>query len=384
MPTKFSAALAASAITCAALIGVGSPATAAGTTGNKPSYGPDVSSTGRFVVFASDATNLVAGDVNGRRDIFIRDTQAGTTRLVSKGLNGRPANNFSVSPSVSADGRYVVFGSSASNLVPGDTNGKADIFRADMSTGKIVRVSVGGVSTQANGASVNGKVSGNGTLVAFASDASNLVARDTNGVTDVFVRDLIANTTKRISVTGQGNQNVYASTAPSISPNGSLVVFVGPVGLHDAVYQWNRATGKTVVAQDPGNLESVRASNGGAAWADWDTDGHNYYYMLHTTASPTTDSFHYYDPNWDAGSLKDFDVSQWGAMAVYAHQYGNGMFVVDRTSYDPASALGALSGNWSAVAFSNDGSTIVARNNANGQIVKWLWRLGSYTTVSTN
>ena len=163
------------------------------------------------VAFASYATNLVAGDTNSRRDVFVRDRVDGTTRRVSVASDGAQADAASHDPEIGADGRYVVFSSDATNLVAGDTNGVRDVFLHDLDTGATERVSVDGAGTQGNGIS-GGTDSGNvdlsadGRYVAFTSAATNLVAGDTNGVGDAFVRDRVAGATERVSVATDGAQ----------------------------------------------------------------------------------------------------------------------------------------------------------------------------------
>ena len=163
----------------------------AGAPGNSSSPGPAVSTDGRYVTFSSDASNLVAGDTNSTTDVFVHDTATGTTRRVSVDSAGTQANDSSHGQAVSADGRYVVFNSAASNLVAGDTNGKDDVFVHDTATGTTRRVSVDSAGTQADFGSQPGvSVSADGRYVAFSSLASNLVAGgDTNGTNDVFVHD---------------------------------------------------------------------------------------------------------------------------------------------------------------------------------------------------
>jgi len=124
--------------------------------------------------------NLVPGDTNGKRDI-IRDTVAKTTRRVSVSGSGAQANQNSDQATVSTDGRYVAFVSTASNLVPGDTNGKTDVSRKDLTTGAVVRVSVGAGGKQGNNGSNSGRIRPDGKAVVFSSLASNLVTGDTNG-----------------------------------------------------------------------------------------------------------------------------------------------------------------------------------------------------------
>lgn len=158
----------------------------AGVEGDGVSGVPSLSSDGRFVAFLSVATNLVAGDTNGVADIFVRDLTAGTTRRVSLGIGGAQANDHSENPKLSADGRYVLFVSKASNLVPGDTNGVADLFRFDTLTNTTERVNVNATGLQGDKGVSYASLSGNGRFVAFTSDATNLVPNDTNGKSDVF------------------------------------------------------------------------------------------------------------------------------------------------------------------------------------------------------
>ena len=163
-------------------------ATPAGLAGNGPSYGFAVSADGRFVAFGSYASDLTPGDTNGGPDAFVRDLRTGVTRLVSVAAGGGPAEEGSSPTSVSDDGRFVGFQSYATNLVPGDTNGATDAFVRDMRAGTTTRVSVDRRGTQGNGDSVSPALSRDGGWVAFASSAGNLIPGDTNGVADVFVR----------------------------------------------------------------------------------------------------------------------------------------------------------------------------------------------------
>ena len=151
---------------------------------------PAVSADGRFVAFSSSASNLVSDDTNNKRDVFIHDRQTGTTRRVSLGQGGIQANDESLFPAISADGRIVAYTSYASNLVSGDTNYMYDVFVHDRRTGTTRRVSLGQGGAQGNGDSLFPAISADGRIVAFASDASNLVPRDTNGQADLFVRVL--------------------------------------------------------------------------------------------------------------------------------------------------------------------------------------------------
>jgi hypothetical protein len=169
------------------------------------SNGPTISGNGRYVAFRSDAVNLVAGDTNANTDVFVKDLQTGTTIRVSTDSAGGQADNFSEAPSLSDDGRYVLFRSAATNLVAGDTNATTDIFVKDVQTGTTTRVSTDSVGGQANDYSLWPNMSRDGRYVTFTSDAGNLVAGDTNGSMDVFVKHLGTGTTSVVSTDSGGS-----------------------------------------------------------------------------------------------------------------------------------------------------------------------------------
>ena len=199
-----------------------------GATNDVATIAPAISADGRFVAFESLASNLVPGDTNGTRDVFVRDRQARTTERVSVASDGTQANGFSSPGSINGDGRLVVFGSFASNLVQGDTNQQNDVFVRDRQAGITQRVSVTSQGLQADGSSTLADISGDGRFVVFASAATNLVAGDANGTDDVFVRDLQAQTTQRVSVSSSGAESdgpapATASAAGSASGRPSAV-----------------------------------------------------------------------------------------------------------------------------------------------------------------
>src|SRR5213076_3051692 len=175
-----------------------------GTEGNGASLSSALSADGRFVAFVSAATDLVAADTNGASDVFVRDRLTGTTERVSVASGGTQSNAASLGSALSADGRLVAFQSDATNLVVGDTNGATDVFVRDRQTGMTARVSVASDGTQANNVSSYPALSADGRFVAFQSDATNLVVGDTNGKTDVFVHDRQTGTTERVSVASGG------------------------------------------------------------------------------------------------------------------------------------------------------------------------------------
>lgn len=182
------------------------------------SLNPSISRDGRYVAFESKAS-LVAEDTNNVTDIYVHDRETGTTTRVSLASDGQEANGASEGPSISADGRYVAFESSAGDLVDGDTNAMSDVFVHDREASTTTRVSIASVTgDQANGPSTGASISANGRYVAFSSGATNLGA--SNGTSNVFVRDREDGTTTLVSVAANGD-----SYAPSISADGRYVAF---------------------------------------------------------------------------------------------------------------------------------------------------------------
>jgi Tol biopolymer transport system component len=186
-----------------------------------------ISGTGRRVAFTSDATNLVPGDTNGVADVFVVDRPTGAIRRVSVTSAGGQVGGSVSEPAISANGRYVAFTSTSPDLVPGDTNALSDVFVHDLRRGTTRRVSLGAGNAQAAGFSATPSLSADGRYVAFTSWAPDLVPADTNQVGDVFVRDLRRGTTVRASVASDGTQSndVRYSYEPQISAGGRYVVF---------------------------------------------------------------------------------------------------------------------------------------------------------------
>jgi Tol biopolymer transport system component len=314
--------------------------TSSGAVGNEESGGGPMSADGRYVAFISDASDLVRGDTNGWSDAFVRDrllgdtervslTRSGgqaergafgvaisadgrycligsaspdmggfrrardrlylrdrlrhTTRLVSATAAGQAANSDVFSYAISADGRFAAFMSSANNLVPGDTNDDTnggygyDIFRKNLRTGAISRVSVSSSGEQANGPSFDVSISADGRFVAFSSDASNLVPNDTNRASDLFLRDRKTHTTRRITVTSSGAQTDGSDGVPTVSPGGRYVTYssrasnlvfgAGQKDVYDyQVYVWDRLTGETrLVSASPTGRYANDTSSLGAS-----------------------------------------------------------------------------------------------------------------------
>lgn len=261
------------------------------------SSAPAVSSDGRYVAFRSEAANLVTGDTNGAADIFVFDRVASQTTRVSVATGGAQANGESDLPALSADGRYVAFDSYATNLVAGDTNGTVDTFVHDRNTGVTTRVSVANDGTQASAYPARGDspaiVAGGG-IVAFASNAPNLVAGDTNGVFDIFVRDWTVGETARMSVATGGLQGNGQSLHPAISADGRYVAFqseasnlvAGDTNNAADVFVRDRVAGTTVRASiGTGGTQG----NGPSGCPALSGDGHFVAFCSHATNLVTGD-----------------------------------------------------------------------------------------------
>ncbi|HET6163444.1 MAG TPA: hypothetical protein VFG37_07225 [Planctomycetota bacterium] len=198
---------------------------AGGGGGDGPSRWPSLSADGQLVAFASDATNLVNGDTNGKADIFVKDFATGKPTRVSVDSNGAEADDLSFAPSLSSDGRFVAFSSLATNLVNGDTNGCCDVFVHDLTTGATVRASVNTAGIEGNHESLYPSICGDGSRVVFQSEAGNFSKIDKKNSGDVFLRDLAAGTTKLVSVDSSGAAANGASYYPFISEDGQTVAF---------------------------------------------------------------------------------------------------------------------------------------------------------------
>jgi Tol biopolymer transport system component len=193
--------------------------------GDSTSWFPSISADGRFVAFESHATNLVEGDTNRVRDIFVRDRLLGVTRRVSLNSRGAESDDNSYLAAISADGRLVAFLSYATNLVPRDTNDASDVFVRDLRRGTTERVSVSSAEAEGDGRSYDPSISARGRFVGFSSVASNIVPGDTNQTGDVFVRDLKRGTTRRMSLSSNGEEGNAASFGASMSASSRFIAF---------------------------------------------------------------------------------------------------------------------------------------------------------------
>jgi hypothetical protein len=199
-----------------------------GQQGEEGSHITGVSPDGNFAAFYGTSSNLVSDDANGDFDVFLRDIGQGTTTLISANSVGVPGNGGSVLSTrsgISADGRYVVFHSSATDLVDGDENGHVDVFLRDTLTSTTTLVSVSSEGAQGNARSHGAVISGDGRYVGFTSYATNLVALDENGKEDVFVHDVLTGSTVRVSVASDGTEGDESAGGVVLNYDGSVVAF---------------------------------------------------------------------------------------------------------------------------------------------------------------
>jgi Tol biopolymer transport system component len=244
--------------------------------GDRVSRSPSISADGQLIAFASEATNLVEGDINGVQDIFLHDWLTGATSRLSVDSQGQEANAASSWPEISADGNWVAFSSAASNLVDGDTNGVEDIFVVELPTGNIERVSISSSRVQANAASIHPVISGDGRYVAFVSSATNLFTSVSGGHTEIYLYDRVNRILQWVSAP-IGNENDGDSREVAISADGNWVAFSSSSSqlisndgnIFSDVFLWSRTTGSmTCVSVSPSGQAANSLSYNPALSAD--------------------------------------------------------------------------------------------------------------------
>ena len=221
-------------------------------------FSTSVSTNARYIAFASEADNLVVNDTNNYRDVFVRDLLLGTNFLVSVGTNGFAASGFSTEPSISGDGRFVVFSSFAANLVPGDTNRAQDVFLRDLQAGtnSLVSASTNGGFGNAN--SYLPIISSDGKFVLFRSRAQNLAAGSSgSGAENLFLRNLQLRTNYAMTTGSVVNA--------SMTPDGHFIAFVGVAGGSGFtnLYVWDSQTAKRIFTNTFSALTNVSISADG-------------------------------------------------------------------------------------------------------------------------
>ena len=387
-------------------------------------YRPSISANGRYVAFTSEATNLVPGDTNGVADVFVKDTWTHHVERVSVATDGTQGSEESVAPAISADGRFVVFSSSAAQFGDQDpSNTVLDVFRHDRTTGATVLVS-SPPSGVANAQSDQPSVSGDGNLVAFTSAANNLVAGDTNSKFDVFLRNMTSGAVIRVSVSSAGAQGDKSSSRPSISANGSYVAFQSDattlvsgdtnnqadVFLRDLTAQTTERVSQVRGTATQGNSGAYDASISATGryvafttdasnltpddpdgWWDvlvWDRSDGSYRLASHSTAANFSQQGEVSFPSISAdGSTVAFRSSEAvlapgdtnGFLDIYVSDLDAG--TIKRVSDRPGGVNGnadstfpALAGNGLAIAFASDATNLIA-GDTNGVRDVFLRRL---------
>lgn len=345
-----------------------------GEPGNGDSSSPSISADGRWIAFASDATNLVPNDTNGVTDIFVHDRQTGETTRVSVSTNGEQANGKSTFPAISGNGRYLAFQSDAANLVPTDTNGLPDIFVHDRLTGETKRASVGLNGEQANGASSNVSISHDGRYLAYQTMASNLVRGDDNSAWDVYVYDNgVTGNVVRASVSSEGVGGNLESVNPQISGDGRIVVFASASDLVDNdtsrsldIFAYNRVLAQTTRITE--NANGTRLPEGFPFFPLISANGRHQYFFY--SISPT--HIHLYHRDDQTKTVKDLlDLGEIPTAYLAASDDGKTLFY-EKTGADNTSQLIRLvvDGTQEEILFT--GVDLGAFDtSANGQIVAY-------------
>ena len=233
---------------------------------NSSSGDVSISSDGRYIAFRSHATNLTSPDTNAAPDIFVHDRLTGITERINVAADGTEANNQSGGCLISGDGHFIVFDSLASNLDTSDLNNKWDVFVVDYASGTIERVNTALDGTESNGAS-GASISTNGRYVVFQSSASDLVSEDVNGMADIFLYDRQTNETTLISISSDGTQGDGDSSWPHISHAGKHIIFTS---LAESLSPGDTNLFRDAFLHNviPGTTERVSISSGGAQGDD--------------------------------------------------------------------------------------------------------------------
>jgi Tol biopolymer transport system component len=333
----------------------------AGVLGNGSSASGVLNEDGRFLVFRSVASNLVPGDTNGHSDVFVKDRTTGVVHRVSVSSTGVQGNRATIGrPSISADGRYVAFSSAATNLVPNDLNNREDVFVRDLMTNTTVRVSVSTGGAEANGVSGEAAISGDGRVVAFSTKANNLVPGDTNGRADILVRDWSAAspTTAAVSVSTGGVPGNDGSYDPSLSRNGRLIAFtsfatdlvVGDTNGRSDIFVRDTAAATTTMVS---TSHTGGPSDGDSAGAQISIDGDAVVYDSYATNLVSRDTNNHRDVFMrSVASATTTLESRYSSPNSNGHQ-GNG------DSFEPIVGGGT-------VAFSTNATNLTSTSDTNG------------------
>jgi Tol biopolymer transport system component len=371
---------------------------------NGPAELPSVSADGALVAFQSTADNLVDGDTNSAADVFLAqmgDSGSGfaSHRMIrvsvyATGDARRAADSFAPAPSspaaVSADGNVVAFTSDSSNLVPGDTNGVSDIFVRNRHNGRTERVSVTGSGAQADGASIAPAMSADGRFVVFASEATNLVGGDTNGVMDIYVRDRLRHETRRISEKPGVGQSPLPAQHPAISPNGRFVAFDSAGEFAEMaqsgsgrpnVFRFNMETGAIDMASTraPDSNNTARTAGFKASWSPSVADDGSVAFLSDQTGMTASNAD---DPIGGIPNWTDVYVGRPDGTVIKASMNSDPQPVkAEGDSYDPQ-----ISGDGTKVVFAVAGRSNMPKTSAdqNPGADVYLRDLAASSTIQLN
>jgi Tol biopolymer transport system component len=317
---------------------------------NGTSSEPSLSANGRYLAFVSSATNLAQRDENDQADVFVRDLKLRTTKRISLGIRGAEPNCACFDPVISGNGLFVAFSSFASNLVPRDTNRSSDVFVRDLRRNRTTRVSIGPANAQANGDSNQPSISANGQFVAFASEAANLATGDSNGRADIYLRDSRGRKTLRVSRGLRGQQSDGDSLAPSISANGLIIAF--------------SSTATNLIEDDSNGVTDVFVSGSAPAavaervsTASDGTEGNDESLSPSLSANGRQVAFHSYATNLvatDANGARDVFVHVVRSNAIRRASISSSGTEGDAESFAPS-----LSSNGRRVAFTSSATNLV-------------------------
>jgi Tol biopolymer transport system component len=347
-----------------------------GTQGNGPSDEVALSNDGRYVAFVTEATNLLTDDANGAAsDVLLLDRETDTLSLVSRrGSTGAQGNSASYDVSITRDGTKVAFTSAATNLVGNDTNGSADAFVRDLVTQTTERVSTGSTGKQANGSTFSTGISGNGSFVGFDSSASTLVTGDRNGARDVFLKNLSTGKTIRVSVTNKEAEANSGSYFSGLSTTGRFIAFVSDATNLSGT-DANRAS--DVFVRDKTDQTTKRVSRNGATEANASSggaaiSGDGAFVAFTTSATNLGDAP---DGNGAASDLFEYEMAT-GTLRLVAVDGGGGW--PNGASFAPAY------GPSSVLAFASIASDLVGDDvNATTDVFTRTWASGREGGVTT-
>jgi hypothetical protein len=342
--------------------------------GNGASQAGDLSEDGRWVAFESDATNLVAGDTNGDRDIFVHDRQTGMTRRVSVATDtGLQGNDNSLEAAISGDGRFVAFLSYSTNLVPGSTSGDGDVFVHDLQTNTTTQVSVSTGGVKGNDFSCNPAISQDGRIVGFFSDSTNLVSGDTNGARDIFIHDR----TVDFDLDGDGKADiVWRNTSNGATAlwllNGTALASAGFPG--GVPLEWQIA-GVGDVNKD-GNADVIWRNGTSGTVAVWLMDG----LTITSVGFPGSTS-----TDWEIEQIGDINGD--GTADLVWRNTNSGVVAVwlmDGVTILSPGFLGGVSAVWQIVGMGDvngDGKADVIWRNNTGVVAVWVMSGPTITSV---